>query len=111
MLVVQPVLDGARRDRRQEGVCHARAPQRGLESGDVRLDGRLPHVLEGGGADHLALARADAGPAAARGEVLRKLLQVAAADTVGHGPLAGRELAYLEPANALAGVVREVGLA
>ena len=106
MLVAQPVLDRAGRDRGQVRLLDAHAAQRRAQVLDVRPHGLRSDVPDAPRAQHRLLAGAAEGHPA--GEILRELLGVAAEDQLARELPAGPGL---ESADPLADVVGEVGLA
>src|SRR5262249_34743377 len=111
-LVAQPVLDGARRVRGEEGLRGPDARERGPEILEILLQRRAPDVLERSDADGELPALSRAGERApAASEVLGKVPRVARGDVERRGVDAGTVVAHLEAREPLAHVVGEVGLA
>ena len=118
VLVVEPVLDRAGRDSRQECV-HILALDGGFEVGNVGFDRRLADVRQRTGDDHGRRTAGDrrntrpitAEPSTTRRKELRKLAQVACID-VARRQLGGcGRIGWLDCLQPLAYIIGEVALA
>src|SRR5260221_13053287 len=111
MLVPEPMLDRARRVRRQEGLGGPYAPKRRAEILELLSQRLVADVVQRRDAAAQPLSHRGAGESAsARAEVKRKLPQIARGDVERSGIHPGPVIAHLDPGDALAHVVGEVSL-